>query len=152
VTGAALAIAEATAAELPIMATALAEAGLPIEDLGLPDRRLYCLRDRGGTLVGFSGLEVYEADALLRSVLVLPPLRRQGLGRRVVALTIHQAAELGVRRLFLLTSGAQSFFAHLGFVTIGRSQVPSRIAATAEFSRLCPDTATCMMKIIGQPS
>jgi amino-acid N-acetyltransferase len=146
-----LAVAQATAAELPVIAAALAEAGLTIADLGLPNRRLYCLRDRDGAVVALSGLEVYAVDALLRSVLVVPTRRRHGLGRTIVALTMDEAAALGARRIFLLTTDAQPFFERLGFVAIARKQAPPAIAATAEFERLCPATATCMMKMVGPP-
>jgi amino-acid N-acetyltransferase len=144
-----LVIGDASSAELPEIAAALAQANLPIADLGSPGRRFYCARGQDGRRIGFSGLEVYGTDALLRSVVVMPRERGRGLGRSIVALTLDQAAALGAQKVFLLTTGAQSFFAHLGFATISRKTVSAAIAATAEFERLCPASATCMMKIVG---
>jgi N-acetylglutamate synthase-like GNAT family acetyltransferase len=150
-TATSLVMSDASAAELSEIAASLAEASLPIADLGLPGRRFYCARGRNGRLIGFSGLEIYGTDALLRSVLVMPPERRRGFGSSIIALTLDRAAALGAGRVFLLTAGAPSFFAHLGFTTIARDQAPAAIAATAEFERLCPATATCMMKMVGLP-
>jgi len=146
VTTAALDMADATAEELPTIAAALADAGLPNLDIGLPDQRFYCFRDRSGTLVGFSGLDICGADALLRSVLVLSAQREQGFGRAIVQATLERAGTLGVRRIFLLTTSAQPFFERLGFATIPRSRAPAQIAETAEFKSLCPETAICMTR------
>ena len=147
----ALVMAEATAMELPMLVAALADAGLPVLDVGQPDQRFYCFRDQSGELIGFSGLEVRGADALLRSVLVLPSRRERGLGRAIVGSTLDRAWTLGVRQIFLLTTDAQHFFAGLGFVTIPRSGAPGQIAGTAEFKNLCPGTAICMMKAAALP-
>jgi len=50
------------------------------------------------------------------------------------------------RALYLLTTTAQAFSAKLGFAASERSEVPSAIAATAQFRSLCPSTAACMVK------
>ena len=148
----ALTLADATAGELPIIAAALAQAELPSIDLAAPNGRFYCFRDRSGALIGFSGLEVQGANALLRSVLVLPQQRRRGFGRAIVALTLDRARVLDVRQVFLLTMTAQAFFAGLGFTLSARSEAPERIAASGEFTDLCPATAICMTKTIAVQS
>jgi N-acetylglutamate synthase-like GNAT family acetyltransferase len=149
VTKAALTIVDATASDLSMMVTALAEAGLPTLDVGGPDQHFFCFRDEDGALAGFSGLELRGTDALLRSVLVLPTQRRRGLGRAIVQATLDRAGTLGARRIFLLTTNAEAFFANLGFATTPRSSAPAPIAATAEFKQLCPATAICMTRASG---
>lgn len=139
-------------ASLPDLATALANGGLPSEDLAECAGRFYRFSDDSGATVGFGGLEFKGVDALLRSVLVLAPLRRRGLGGAIVASFLDHAAMLGVRRVFLLTTTAADFFAALGFVVTARAAVPEFIAATTEFSRLCPASAICMTKTIAPRS
>jgi amino-acid N-acetyltransferase len=53
---------------------------------------------------------------------------------------------LAVANLFLLTTSAQDFFSRHRYQAIGRKSVPAKVAAAAEFTRLCPGSAVCMTK------
>jgi N-acetylglutamate synthase-like GNAT family acetyltransferase len=136
------------ASELGDVAALLAEAGLPTDDLAEPGRRFWRFRDGLGDTVGVAGLEIDGTDALLRSVVVAPPRRRCGVGHDIVRRTLDFAAALGARRAFLLTTTAREFFAAQGFSPIERGAVPARIAATREFTTLCPASAACMVKAL----
>ncbi len=141
--------AEAVApAELTRIAALLAEAGLPDDDLAEPGRRFWRFCDARGETIGVGGLELCGTEALLRSVLVLAGRRRSGLGRGIVAHLLAEAGVRGARRVFLLTTSAQPFFAALGFAVTGRAAVPPAIAATREFATLCPASAVCMTKAL----
>ena len=94
--------------------------GLPSGYLSEPDVRLFAFRE-GGATVGYAGLEVYETDALLRSVVVDPARRRAGLGQAVVKATLAEARRLGATRAFLLTTSAKDYFERLGFASIDRA-------------------------------
>ncbi len=59
---------------------ALVRAGLPADDLGDPDVLLWRFETYEDVPVGFGGLEIDGDDALLRSVVTLPPLRQVGMG------------------------------------------------------------------------
>lgn len=59
-----------------------------------------------------------------------------------------QAAARDVTELYLLTTTAESFFADLGFDRIQREDTPPAIQQTSEFHDLCPETATCMRRLI----
>jgi N-acetylglutamate synthase-like GNAT family acetyltransferase len=119
--------------------------GLPSGDLSEPDVRLFAFRE-GGATVGYAGLEVYETDALLRSVVVDPARRRAGLGQAVVKATLAEARRLGATRAFLLTTSAKDYFERLGFASIDRASTPDAILATRQATRLCPSTAPLMTK------
>ena len=136
--------------ELARVAPLLEEAGLPSDDLAEPGRRFWRFRDARGETIGIGGLELYGTEALLRSVLVVAARRRGGLGRGIVAWLLAEAGARGARRVFLLTTTAEPFFAALGFTVTGRAAVPPAIAATREFATLCPASAVCMTK--GLPS
>src|SRR6516225_1695212 len=60
------------------------KAGLPADDVG--DARLLFWRFETTDIpVGFGGLEIHGSDALLRSLVTLPPLRQIGMGAAMVA-------------------------------------------------------------------
>ena len=103
----------------------------------------------GDVCVGVVGLEIYGSNALLRSLAVKPPHRSRGLGARLVDAIEAEARGRGVTALYLLTTTATTFFHRLGYAARDRTTVPPSIAATTEFSSLCPDTADCMWRDLG---
>jgi amino-acid N-acetyltransferase len=139
--------AEVSASELPAVTALLAQSGLPTDDVNEPGRRFWRFCERGD-MVAVAGLEIHGAEALLRSVALVPSRRSRGIGRDVVGRTLAHAATLGARRVFLLTTTTPEFFTALGFTPIERKAVPKRIAATREFTTLCPASAVCMMKVL----
>jgi amino-acid N-acetyltransferase len=130
--------------DLAGLKAALAEAGLPAADIGEAGRQFWCCRAATGAIIGYVGLEAYGADALLRSVVVLPTYRGNGYGQTIVDLTRTEAMKIGVDRLWLLTLSAEAFFTGLGFGHVERTTAPARIAESQEFESLCPGTAICM--------
>jgi amino-acid N-acetyltransferase len=126
----------------------LAEAQLPVSDLS-SSRGLNLLGLReGGRLVGVVGVEVHGGIGMLRSLAVEPARRDAGLGVRLVSNAEAWAAERGVRTLYLLTTTAAEFFTRRGYEAISRSEAPAAIAATAQFSDLCPASSTFMRKVL----
>lgn len=89
-----------------------------------------------------AGLECYSTCALLRSVVVLPSWRRQGLARRLVTAQLSRLAP--GTPVYLLTTSAQQYFASLGFQTIPHDQVCPEVKSSAEFQGACPASATAM--------
>lgn len=126
----------------------LSEAGLPVADL--PSSRnltLLGVRD-AGRLVGVVGVEVYGGIGLLRSLAVEPARRNRGLGISLVSNAEAWAAEQGVKTLYLLTTTAERFFAMLGYEAVARSEAPAAIAATTQFSDVCPASSAFMRKVL----
>jgi amino-acid N-acetyltransferase len=127
--------------------TALLDAvGLPHDDLTESALQHFRVLRTGGGLGGVVGIEPYGAAALLRSLAVQPARRGEGHGRALVRDVEAYARRQDVRTLYLLTTTAAGFFADLGYAPTDRDDVPAAIAQTAEFDRLCPDTAPCMQK------
>jgi N-acetylglutamate synthase-like GNAT family acetyltransferase len=121
----------------------LAEAGLPTADLDGGAATFFRLDDEAGPL-GWGAYELHGRDALLRSVVVAAGRRRAGAGTELVTRILRAASADGARRAWLLTETAPDFFARLGFVPARRDRAPAAIRGSAEFSRLCPDSARCM--------
>lgn len=126
----------------------LTDAGLPVSDLSSTrDLQLFGVRE-GGHLVGVVGIESYGPIGLLRSLAVVGVRRSSGLGARLVSDAEIWAAEQAIQTLYLLTTTAAGFFAKLGYEVIPRSAAPAAIAATAQFSGLCPSSSTFMRKVL----
>jgi arsenate reductase len=132
----------------PGLRAALAAAGLPTDDLALPDRSLFAYRTTGGTLVGYGGLELLGRDVLVRSLVTLPPWRGRGAGRAILAILLRRAFDLGARRAWLLTTDAAGFFTKAGFRPADRAMAPAPVRATRQFLDLCPASATLLERAI----
>lgn len=130
----------------------LASAGLPTADLARSPVRLFGIR-RHGALVGAAGIEPCADDtALLRSLAVAGSMRGQGLGRELVAHAEALARDMGMHRLFLLTTDAAAWFARQGYAVSSREDAPAALQATAQFASLCPASATLMSKPLATPA
>lgn len=97
-------------------------------------------------VAGVVGLERHGDVALLRSLVVADGYLSRGLGRRLVRCAEELARELGIRRIYLLTTTAELYFESLGFRYVKRESAPPAIEQSAQFKSLCPSTAVLMMK------
>jgi N-acetylglutamate synthase-like GNAT family acetyltransferase len=135
-------------AERTAMIAALSEAGLPIDDLRLPGREFFSFSEQYGSAIGYAGIEIYKEDALLRSLVLRPDMRRRGYGIAIVERMADHAARHGVRFLYLLTAKHAALFARAGFREFDREQAPTAIAATTEFKALAPTSAAFMRRTL----
>jgi amino-acid N-acetyltransferase len=71
--------------------------------------------DSDGAVVGAAGLEVYGAAGVIRSVVVHPSARGQGLGDVLSRTAIAEAHRRGVERLYLFTGDKAPFWSRFGF-------------------------------------
>jgi len=123
----------------------LGACGLPAADV-VPQLSNFFLAKSGHDLAGVIGLEPAAPYGLLRSLAVAPAFRNRGIAGALCARMQQQAAEQGIRALYLLTTSAEGFFAASGFARVGRDAVPEGICSTREFSSLCPESAVVMVK------
>jgi N-acetylglutamate synthase-like GNAT family acetyltransferase len=120
---------------------------MPIDDLG-ENGRLFFRFTHNGVPAGFGGFEALGEHALFRSIIVLPRTRGQGTGRLITENLLQQAATLGAKDAYLLTTSASDFFEAIGFRQIQRDAVPASILATRQATSLCPSTATFLTRPI----
>lgn len=126
---------------------ALAAEGLPTDDLAAEGRQFFSFYTDDGVLIGYGGVEALgNGAALLRSVTVAGPLRRQGHGRRVVAWLLDRLAAQGVEDVWMLTVTAAALGESCGFQAIDRATAPAFIRNTRQFAELCPSSAVLMRK------
>jgi amino-acid N-acetyltransferase len=134
--------------ELPVVVRVLEHAGLPTLDLTQLhlEHFFYCGPNDAPT--GLVGLELYETNALLRSLWVAPASRTAGLGSALVDHVEDYARAQGARVVYLLTTSAEGFFARLGYQRIARGSVACAVQASREFTELCPDSSAVMIKAL----
>jgi len=127
----------------PAIREVVTAGGLPLD--GLEDHLATTIVARdGGGILGCAALELYGADALLRSVAVSSERRRHGIGLALTSAAIQLAHRHGVRTLWLLTETAAEFFPRFGFEPTSRAAVPASVRESVEFTSACPESATVM--------
>ena len=126
-----------------------------LEDSGLPVAEVaeslagFVVAEEGERLVGLAGLEVHGPDGVLRSVAVDPDARGRGLGARLTERVLAASRDAGLRRVYLLTTTAESYFPRQGFRRIPRSAASSHVQRSVEFREACPASAVVMVLELG---
>jgi amino-acid N-acetyltransferase len=138
--------------ELPISsrekaAEFLKDFDLVYTDLDQPNVRIFRFED-SCQLVGYGGLEIFGNLALLRSVAVEKEFQGKKAGRFICNWIENWAKENHISELYLLTTTARDFFAHLNYHVIQREEFPESLKQTSQFSQLCPASSICMKKIL----
>jgi N-acetylglutamate synthase-like GNAT family acetyltransferase/SAM-dependent methyltransferase/catechol 2,3-dioxygenase-like lactoylglutathione lyase family enzyme len=98
----------------------------------------------GGRVVGAVGLERYGVSVLLRSLVVAPSHRGQGVGATLVRRSLERARAAGVERVFLLTLTAADFFGRFGFRAVPRDAIDLAVQASGEFAATSCQSAVAM--------
>ena len=71
--------------------------------------------DERGNIIGSVCLEIFNDLSLIRSVVVAQEKRNCGLGDRLMQVALGEALDHGIRRVYLFTINAESFFISFGF-------------------------------------
>jgi amino-acid N-acetyltransferase len=124
----------------------LDEANLPTSDLQEGEAVYFRVSSAAGQ--AFGGLVLLGKEALVRSVVTTAESRNAGLGAQVVDALAAEARKANVSELWLLTTGADAFFARLGFERVDRSTAPPTVAASGQFRGVCPASAILMRRRI----
>ena len=124
----------------------IAACGLPVDDIA--DRELKSFFGCGSAdePAGVVGVEMYGDVALLRSLAVAEAARGQGCRRQLVEAAETYAQCSGARAIYLLTPTARDYFAHLGYMTIDRSQAPEALRGSSQLAGAGCSGATLMAK------
>ena len=131
--------------DLSAITALLLEFGLPTQGV-LDFLDSFVVVELEGRLIGVGGVELQGHDVLLRSLAVSPDHQHRGIATMICDHLEAQAAQHGVESVYILTETAEQFFAGRGYVVVARSAAPEAIAASEEFSNLCPQSATFMRK------
>lgn len=141
-------IRKARKTDLPAVEKLLSLSNLPVDGVRDHFADFIVAEDTDG-IEGAVGLEKYDSIALLRSAVVAPEHRGNGVGRRLVEQVLERAEEDGIDELYLLTTTAEKYFPRFGFKETTRAAVPEELKASAEFRGACPETAVVMRRLVG---
>lgn len=119
---------------------------LPVDDITPGHMQHFITFWKETELAGVVGLEMLGQYALLRSLAVASDFRGLGIGTQLTTRIEEYALANQVKKLYLLTTTAEGFFAGLGYQAVDREALPEQVKTTTEFRTLCPDTAVGMTK------
>jgi len=97
-------------------------------------------------VIGAVAIQPFDDVVLLRSLVVASEYRKHGLGVRLTLAAEELARCRQAKAIYLLTTTAEKFFIGRGYRGIPRAKAPELIRASTPFSRLCPATASVMVK------
>lgn len=133
----------AQGADAPAIRALLASAGLSTDAVDAVDvHHLVALN--GSAIIGVAAVERYGPVGLLRSVVVAPRWRRQGVASRLVEAIGQTSGDVSV--LYLFTETAEAFFASCGFRKVQRTALPPAIAQSTQALHMCPVSAIAMCR------
>jgi len=133
--------------DLPSVENLLTLSGLPAEDC---EQHLsnFFIAEIHNQHIGVGGLQICGDAGLVRSLAIAPAYRDKGVGKDIYARILERARKIGVKDLYLLTDTASTYFGKLGYEVIDRADTPDTIAATRQFTELCPQSAVVMYQCI----
>ncbi|MFA5393242.1 MAG: N-acetyltransferase [Candidatus Ratteibacteria bacterium] len=89
--------------------------------------RDFLVAEENKKVVGCCGLHIaWEDLAEVRSLVVLPPQQKKGVGAKLLQATLKEAKRLALPKIFALTSQPE-FFQKYGFERISRKSLPHKI-------------------------
>jgi len=133
--------------DLPRVLALLHDAELPEHGVADLFRNFFVVQD-DATVVAAAGLEVLGEDGLLRSVVVDPAFRGQGLGGLLVGAALDLARQQELRAVYLLTTTARAFFVKHGFASCSREEAPPAVRESWEFREGCPTTSAFLKRAL----
>jgi amino-acid N-acetyltransferase len=143
-------ITPASPADWADVSALLRRSALPLDGLDSHLDSTIVARDRDG-IIGCAALELYGADAVLRSVAVAPERRGDGVGIALTAAAIALARRHRIKSVYLLTETAAGFFPRFGFDATSREAVPASVRQSVEFASACPESAAVMLLLLRRP-
>jgi len=134
---------KATAADLAAIKILLNSSKLPSSDCDQHIENFIVAEERG-KIIGTGGFEICGTNGLVRSIVIAPEYRGNGIAKEIYQQIENGAYSLGINTLYLLTESATEYFKKLGFVIKKRSETPKSIMQTKQFKELCPSSAAVM--------
>ena len=87
----------------------------------------FTVAEKNGQLAACGALRLYNEEvAEIRSLCVDPKQKTSGLGRAITSQLMHEARDLGLRRVFALTV-VPDFFSKMGFYPVERGALPQKV-------------------------
>jgi amino-acid N-acetyltransferase len=89
--------------------------------------RDFSVYEEDGKVIGVAALHIgWEGLGELRSVAVAPEHIGEGIGKKLVEACMEEAAQMGVKEVFVLTY-VQEFFDKIGFRKASKNDLPQKV-------------------------
>lgn len=134
--------------DLPWINQLLQKADLPLVEPHEFNDYFFVFANKDHEVFGAIGLEIYGYYGLLRSMVVHPDFRNNGMASALVDQIMQTAEGSGLQEVFLLTSTAEKYFLRKGFQFMSRENCPLEIKQSREYSSICPVSSFLMSKKI----
>jgi N-acetylglutamate synthase-like GNAT family acetyltransferase len=122
----------ATAADAFALGEFLRSVDLTTAGLDDSHLQLWIDLDPDGRIVGTTGFEFTDGDALIRSVAVAAHLRGSGRGTELARFALDQVIALGAQRAWLMSRRSGAFWQTLGFVSADIHQLAAALLTTTQ--------------------
>ncbi len=100
----------------------------PLSELYEKVREFFVAEERD-LIIGACALHILWEDlAEIRSLVVSEENQRRGIGKKLIVAAINEAKELGIPKIFVLTTNPQ-FFRRLGFNEVSKQELPQKVWA-----------------------
>ena len=113
----------------------IAKAGLRDEGIEQYIESFLVVEDEDQNLIGTVGIEQYETDGLLRSLVLDSPIWTAQLSLEFLQLTLKYAEEQDMEMVYLCAKGTNALFRQLGFREIEKEEIPDQINSSPHFQR-----------------
>jgi GNAT superfamily N-acetyltransferase len=113
--------------ERDTLMTMLTREHLPVDGLDDPSGLFWRFDSMQDVPLGFGGIELHGSDALLRSVVTMPPVRHRGIGSAIVTVLETEAAIAGCNAIYVLANRGGLFERH-GYKVCEPDRVPRFVA------------------------
>ncbi|GAE33623.1 hypothetical protein [Halalkalibacter akibai] len=113
----------------------VAKAGLREEGIEQYIKNFLVVEDEDQQLIGTVGIEQYETEGLLRSLVLDSPIWTAKLSLEFLQLTLKYAEEQAMETVYLCAKGTNALFHQLGFREMEKEEVPDSIKGSPHFKR-----------------
>ncbi len=113
----------------------VAKAGLREDGIEQHIDRFLVVCDEDSKIIGTVGIEKYQEDGLLRSLVLDSPVWTARLSLEFLQLALTYAKEQDIETIYLCSKGTNSLFRQLGFRHVHEKNVPEKIRLSPHFQK-----------------
>lgn len=138
--------------DLLLIQRLVAKAGLREDGIEQHIERFLVVSNEEDKLIGTVGVEKYNSDGLLRSLVLDSPIWNARLSLEFLQLVLNYAEEQEIETVYLCSKGTNSLFHQLGFRQVGEEEVPEAVRKSSHFRRNTKgDTKVWVCSLLDQP-
>ena len=128
--------------DFPAIHELLVKDGLTTEGVNQACGSYYIAEGKG--IIGVLGVERKGRGALLRSLAVVPQMRKAKVADELMNHVLQVIKQAGCDDVYLLTNTAERYLNKFGFARIDRIKIPEALLESSALANACPASSICM--------